>query len=70
MIKIRTVEEIVSRMFHKYFKIFEKKELERMPMRKTWDHVIDLRKGFVLKKRKIYLLSRIEREEIQKVLKD
>jgi len=64
------VEEIVSRMFHKYFKIFEKKELERMPMRKTWDHVIDLRKGFVLKKRKIYLLSRIEREEIQKVLKD
>ena len=64
------MEGIVSRMFHKYFKIFEKKELERMLMRKTWDHVIDSRKGFVLKKRKIYLLSRIEREEIQKVLKD
>jgi len=41
-----------------------------MPTRKTWDHVIDLREGFVLKKRKIYPLSRIEREEVQELLKD
>jgi len=37
------VEEMVSRRFYKYLKVFEKKELERMPTRKTWDHVIDLR---------------------------
>ena len=35
-----------------------------MLMRKTWDHAIDLREEFVPKRRKIYLLSRIEREEI------
>ena len=35
LIKIRTVEEIVSRRFHKYLKVFEKKELEKMLIRKT-----------------------------------
>jgi len=35
-----------------------------MLMRKTWDHAIDLREEFVPKRGKIYLLSRIEREEI------
>jgi len=34
LIKIRTVEEIVSRRFHKYLKVFEKKELEKMLIRK------------------------------------
>jgi len=55
---------MVPKQFHIYLKVFEKKELERMLIKKTWDHVIDLREGFVLKKRKIYLLSRIEREEV------
>ena len=64
LIKIRIVEEIVSRRFHKYLKVFEKKKLERMPMRKTWDYVINLREDFVLKKEKIYLLLRIERENL------
>ena len=50
LIKIRMVEEIVSRRFYKYLKVFEK-ESERMLMRKTWDHAIDLREGFVPKKR-------------------
>ena len=58
---------MVPRQFHKYLK---KKELERMPMRKTWDRAIDLREGFVLKKRKIYPLLRIEREEVQEFVKD
>ena len=61
LIKIRIVEKIVPRRFHKYLKVFEKKELEKILTIKTWDLVIDLREGFVLRKRKIYLLSRIER---------
>jgi len=61
LIEIRTVEKIVSRRFHKYLKVFEKKKSERIPMRKIWDHAIDLRE---VKKEKIYLLSRIEREEV------
>jgi len=33
-IEIRTVKEMISRRFCKYLKVFEKKKLERMPMRK------------------------------------
>ena len=65
LINIITVKEMVLRRFHKYLKMLEKKESERMLTRKTWDHVIDLREGFVLKKGKIYLLSRIEKEEVK-----
>ena len=50
--------------------MFEKKDSERMPMRKAWDHAIDLREGFVPKKGKIYPLSRVEREEVQEFVKD
>jgi len=50
--------------------MFEKKNLERMPIRKAWDHAIDLRKGFVPKKSKIYPLSRVEREEVQEFVKN
>ena len=64
------VEEIVPRQFYKYLKVFKKKKSERMLIRKAWDYAIDLRKGFVPKKRKIYSLSRVEREEVQEFVKD
>ena len=70
LIKIMTVEEMVLRRFHKYLKVLEKKESERMLTRKIWNYTIDLREGFVLKKEKKYLLSRIEREEVQEFLRD
>ena len=70
MIIIRKMEEMVPRQFHKYLKVFEKKNSERMPTRKAWDHAIDLREGFVPKKGKIYPLSRVEREEVQEFVKD
>jgi len=47
MIVVRKTEEMVPRRFYKYLKVFEKKESERMLMRKAWDHAIDLREGFV-----------------------
>ena len=50
--------------------MFEKKESEKMSMKKTWDHAIDLREGFVPKKGKIYPLSRVEREKVQEFVKD
>ena len=53
LMEIRTVEAIVSRRFHKYLKVFEKKKSKRMWMRKIWDYAIDLREVFVLKKRNI-----------------
>jgi len=50
LIEIRTVEEIVPKRFHKYLKVFEKKESERMLIRKTWNYTINLKEVFVLKK--------------------
>ena len=70
LIELRATEEMVPQRFHKYLKVFEKKDSERMPMKKAWDHAINLREGFVSNKGKIYLLSRIEREEVQKFMKD
>ena len=35
LIELRAIDEMVPRQFHKYLKVFEKKELERMPTRKT-----------------------------------
>jgi len=70
LIKIKTVEKIVLKKFHKYLKIFEKKKLERMLIKKTWNYTINLREDFILKKRRIYLLSRIKKEKIQKFMKD
>ena len=70
LIELRATEGMVPRRFHKYLKVFEKKNSERIPMRKTWDHAIDLREGFVSKKGKIYPLLRVEREEVQEFVKD
>ena len=34
LIEIRMVEKMISKRFHEYFKIFKKKESERISMRK------------------------------------
>ena len=50
--------------------MFGKKQSERMPTRKVWDHVIEVKEGFVLRKGKVYLLSREEREEVREFIKE
>ena len=60
---------MVSKWFHKWLKVLEKQKLEKMLVCKPWDHVIDLQEKFVLRKSRIYPLSRIEREEIQAFIK-
>jgi len=60
----------VSEKFHPWIKVFRKKKLERMPMRKMWDHTIEVKEGFVPRKRKIYPLSREEREEVHEFIKE
>ena len=49
--------------------MFRKKQSERMPTRKVWDHAIDVKKGFVSRKGKVYPLLREEREEIREFIK-
>ena len=56
--------KLVPECFHKWIQVFEKKTSEWMPIRKLWNHAIDIKKRFVLKKRKVYPLSREEREEV------
>ena len=41
-----------------------------MPTRKVWDHAIDVKEGFVLRKGKMYPLLREEREEVRKFIRE
>jgi len=54
----------------KWRKVFGKVESERMPIRKIWDHTIDLKEMFKPQKGRIYLLSKNEREEVQAFMED
>ena len=61
---------MVLEKFHPWIKIFRKKQSERMPTRKVWDHVIEVKEVFVLRKRKVYLLLREEREEVREFVQE
>jgi len=63
-------KKMVPEKFHKQIKVFGKKQSERMPTRKVWDHTIDVKKGFVLRKGKMYPLSREKREEVREFVKE
>jgi len=64
------LRKLVPRKFWKWKKIFGKRESERMPVQKAWDHAIELKEGFMLRKGKVYSLSREEREEVQAFVED
>ena len=65
-----TLKKLVPKKFWKWKRVFGKKKLERMPVRKTWDYAIELKEGFIPKKGKMYLLLREEREEVQAFVED
>jgi len=50
--------------------VFGKKQSERMPTRKLWDHAIELKEGFMSRKGKVYPLLREEREEVREFVKE
>jgi len=61
---------LVPEQFHKWIKVFSKKQSERVPTRKICDHAINMKEGFVPRKGKMYLLSREEREEMHKFIQE
>ena len=61
---------MVLKKFHQWIKVVGKKQSERMPTRKVWDHVIEVKEGFVPRKGKVYLLLREEREEVREFIKE
>jgi len=65
-----TLRKLVPKRFWKWKKVFGKRESERMPVRKAWDHAIELKERFTPRKGKVYSLSREEREEVQAFVED
>ena len=63
-------KKLVPDKFHKWIKVFGKKQSERMLMRKVWNHAIDVKEGFVLRKGKVCPLSREEREKVREFVKE
>jgi len=61
-------KKLVPEIFHRWIKVFGKKQLEKMPTQKIWDHAIDMKEGFMPRKGKVYPLSRKEREEVCKFI--
>jgi len=41
-----------------------------MPTRKLWDHAINLKEDFILRKGRLYLMSRQEKEEVQEFVEE
>ena len=64
------VRKMVPQRFHKWLKVFKKVELEKMPVRKPWDHAINLREDFVPRKGRTYLISREEKEEVREFVEE
>ena len=63
-------KELVPEKFHKWIKVFGKKQSEKMLTRKVWDHTIDIKEGFVPRKGKVYPLLREEREEVREFVRE
>jgi len=61
---------MVPKKILKWKKVFGKVESERMLTRKVWDHTIDLKEIFKPWKRRIYPLSKNEREEVQNFMEN
>jgi hypothetical protein len=62
--------DLVPKMYHQYLKVFSKKESERMPIRKPWDHAIDLKETFKPKKGRLIPLSPEEQKEVSDFIDD
>ena len=66
----KEAKKLVSQRFYKWIYVFGKKASEWMLIKKLWDHIIEVKKGFVPKKEKIYLLSRERRGEVHEFIKE
>jgi hypothetical protein len=66
----KPMEELVPETYHDYLSVFQKKESERMLLRKPCDHGIELKPGFVLKKSKVYPLSPQEQMEVDSFINE
>ena len=66
----KTVKELVPKEYHQYLKVFSKEESERIPIKKPWDYVIELKEMFKPKKGRLIPLSHEEQEEVSAFIDD
>ena len=50
-------QKLVPHKYWEYLDVFSKSKSEHMPLRKSWDHGIDLKEDFPLKKGRLIPLS-------------
>jgi len=48
----------------------EKRPVNGCPQARLWNHAIEIKEEFVLRKEKMYLLSRKEREEVHEFISE
>ena len=66
----RTKEEIVPQYLHEFLDRFDKKEAERFPESRPYDHAIDTKPDFIPKDCKVYPLSPKEQEALDEFLEE
>ena len=64
----RSPEELVPPCYHSYLDIFSEKAASQFPLRKPWDHAIDLKDSFKPKKGQLILLSPEEQKEVSEFI--
>lgn len=64
----KTFEEIVPKQYHGYKTVFSKESFDELPVRKPWDHAIELKPGSEPHRCKIYPLSPNEQVELDAFL--
>ena len=67
---VRTPEELVPPCYHSYLDIFSEKAASRFPLRKPWDHAIDLKDLFKPKKGHLIPLSPEEQKEVSEFVNE
>ena len=67
---LEEAQKRVLREYWRYLNVFSKTKSERMPVRKPWDHRIDLKQDFQPKKGRLIPLSVDEQKEVEAFLDD
>ena len=67
---LEEAQKLVPREYWDYLDVFSKSKSEHMPLRKPWDHGIDLKEDFPPKKGRLIPLSVDEQKEVEAFLDD
>ncbi|EGN97175.1 hypothetical protein SERLA73DRAFT_37718, partial [Serpula lacrymans var. lacrymans S7.3] len=64
------IKRLVPPEYHDFWKVFSKHKSERFPEAKPWDHAIDLKDTFKLRKGHMIPLSAPERDEVSSFINE